>query len=77
MTLLQRELKDRYVIINNTPTKVSSVYIWNWDSTATKVRPAWWTPWANTLVYLKLNWDALDSSWNWNNWTLPSSSYYT
>lgn len=40
MTLLQRELKERYVIINNTPTRVSSVYIWNWDNTATKIRPS-------------------------------------
>jgi len=27
-----------------------------------------WQPWANTLVYLPLEWDVDDYSWNWNNW---------
>ena len=36
-----------------------------------------WKPWANTLVYLPLNWDALDQSGNSRDGTLPSSSYYT
>lgn len=29
----------------------------------------WWQPWENTLLYLPLNWDLLDKSWNHNDWT--------
>ena len=28
-----------------------------------------WTPWANTLIYYKFDWNLNDSSWNNNNWT--------
>jgi len=71
------ELQDRYVIINNTPTKVSSVYVWNWDNTATKIRPVWWQPWANTLAYYPLTQDANDYSWNNYNITTSWASSYT
>lgn len=75
MTLLQRELQERYVIINDTPTKVSSVYIWNWDSTARMIRPVW-KPWEDTLLYMPLNWDTLDYSWNNNNGTWTWTTDY-
>ena len=28
-----------------------------------------WKPWSNTLLYLPLNWNLNDESWNWYNWT--------
>jgi len=36
---------------------------------------AGWQPWANTLVYLTLDWDATDSSWNSRDGTLFSSNW--
>ena len=30
---------------------------------------SWWKPWADTLLYMPLDWDLLDYSWNNNNWT--------
>ena len=35
-----------------------------WDK---QVRPAGWTPWANTLAYYKFDWNLNDSSWNSRN----------
>lgn len=43
------------------------VYIWT-DN---------WTPWANTLAYLKLEEDTNDSSWKWNNGTGTNITYTT
>lgn len=45
-------------------TEVSKVFVWD-----TQVRPAWWTPWANTVVYYPLTANANDYSWNWYNAT--------
>jgi len=68
------ELKERYIIINNTPTKVSSVYIWNWDSTATKIRPVWWQPWANTIAYYPLTSTDTVNDLSWNGYNLTNSN---
>lgn len=40
---------------------------------------SWWEPWANTLIYLPLNWDAtnLGTYWTSGDWILPSSTYYS
>lgn len=35
-----------------------------------QVRPSEWKPWANTLWYWTLNWNANDLSGNGNNWTV-------
>lgn len=35
----------------------------------------WWTPWANTLVYLPLDWDALDQSGNSRDGTLSNNQW--
>lgn len=67
------ELQERYVIINNTPTKVSSVYIWNWDSTATKIRPVWWRPWANTVAYYPLTSTSTVNDMSGNELTLTNN----
>lgn len=58
-----------------TPTKIVRWH--NWAEQAVKkivifpdgvtekqIRPAWWTPWANTLLYLPLESDVVDRSWN-------------
>ena len=50
--------------------KVKKIYQWT-----NQVRPTGWTPGSNTLVYLPLDWDANDSSWNWNNGTVSSNSW--
>lgn len=44
---------------------------------AVNVTPSawWWQPWANTLVYLTLDWDSTDSSWNSRDGTLLSGSW--
>lgn len=41
-------------------TQVSKVFVWD-----TQVRPTWWggrQPWANTKLYLPLDWDVIDYS---------------
>jgi len=55
-------------------SQAKEVYVWT-----TKVRPTWWQPWSNTLIYLPLNWNTnnLWTYWASWNWTLPSSSYYS
>lgn len=43
---------------------------------AVSVTPSgWWQPWANTLVYLTLDWDTLDTSGNGRDGTLNFSWY--
>lgn len=52
--------------------KIKKIYI------GTKqVYPPTWNPWANTLVYLPLNWDALDQSGNSRDGTLPNTWNYS
>jgi hypothetical protein len=34
-----------------------------------------WKPWANTLWYRPLNWNANDLSWNWNNGTASNITW--
>lgn len=53
-------------------TQVSKVFVWD-----TQVRPAWWQPWANTLVYYNINnndtnttiydlsWNGYHQTWGW------------
>ncbi len=45
-------------------------------SNSANVTPSawWWQPWVNTLVYLPLNWDALDQSGNSRDGTMPSNT---
>lgn len=40
-------------------SQVSKVFVWD-----TQVRPSWWQPWADTILYLPLEDDLLDHSWN-------------
>ena len=44
---------------------VSAVYV-----KRPEPEPKKWTPWENTLVYMPLNWDVKDYSWNNNNGTI-------
>lgn len=51
----------------------TSAWSWNiylWSNLIAEGGCGWWKPWANTLAYWKLNWNALDSSWNNNTLTL-------
>lgn len=34
------------------------------NGTEQKIRPAWWKPWVNTLLYVPMDTDLLDHSWN-------------
>ena len=53
--------------------RLSKIYVGQ-----TQVRPKpWFTPWANTLAYLKLENDANDSSWNSHNGTASNITYTT
>jgi hypothetical protein len=56
------EIKNIYVW--TTPAK--AVYVWT-----TKVRPSWWTPWSNTVLYYPFKDDILDKAW----WTSISVSW--
>ena len=62
------------IFVGDTP--ISKVFLWD-----TQVRPTGWQPWANTLIYLPLNWDALDYSGNgrdgnvFSNWWTYSWEY--
>lgn len=49
----QTELKNMYIWT----TPIKKVY-----KGSTQIRPAWWKPWANTLVYLPLESDVIDKS---------------
>jgi hypothetical protein len=49
-------------------TPISKVFLWD-----TQVRPTWWQPWANTTLYLPLNWSTKDEV----SWTTYSSSNVT
>jgi len=42
-----------------------------------RVDVQWWQPWANTLAYLPLNWNANDYSGNGNNWTVYNANWVT
>lgn len=74
-----------------TPTKIVRWH--NWVEQAVKkivifpdgvtekqIRPVWWTPWANTTLYLPLNWDITDPynqvTYNWV-WTSSFSTWST
>ncbi len=41
-----------------------------------QVRPSWWQPWANTVLYCPLKDDILDHSWN-HTMTMTTSTYWT
>ena len=45
--------------------KVKKIYVWT-----TKVRPSWWTPWANTLIYYPLTSNLVDQMGNGNTGTM-------
>lgn len=45
--------------------KIKAVYLWE-----TKVRPSWFTPWANTVVYYPLTSTTTVNDMSWNNHTL-------
>ncbi len=43
-----------------------------------QIRPSWWKPWANTLLYLPLKSDVVDKSWkSWRTFTTSWVSYTT
>ena len=55
-----------------------NVYIW----TSGELKNAYigeygWKPWANTIAYYPLEWDANDYSWNWWNGTWTWNESYT
>lgn len=50
-------------------------YYLNWTEYKIKFEGWWWQPWVNTLVYLTLNWDTLDTSGNSRDGTLNFSWY--
>lgn len=51
-------------------TSISKVFLWD-----KQVRPKTRKPWANTMVYLPLNWDANDKSGNSHDWTLANNQW--
>lgn len=59
MTLVQTEPKA----IKIWSTDIKKVMLWS-----TQIRPTWWTPWANTMIYYEFDWNLNDSSWNNRNW---------
>lgn len=59
MTIVQTEPKS----IKIWSTAVKKVTIWP-NGTEKQIRPAWWQPWANTVLYLPFKSDLLDHSWN-------------
>ena len=74
MTLVQSELQSAYLWSN----QITKIYRWS-----TQIRPAWWTPWANTLAYYPLTsvTQLTDQSWNSrtlskNKWTTPTFGTY-
>lgn len=49
----------------------------NWEEYLIREYQAWWQPWANTIAYYPLNWDALDYSWNWYDGIRWNWAYYS
>ena len=77
MTLVQKEVKA----IKIWTTNVKKVTVWR-NGTEKQVRPSgwgWWQPWANTLLYLPLENDFVDQSWQATTRTFTTSglSYTT
>ena len=84
-------IKSALPRISSLPNNIlTSWEIWAWNLSDYKAmwdwRPSttlffciddWWKPWANTLAWYKLNWNANDSSWNGNNGTPTNISYVT
>lgn len=56
--------------------KYTSKLILNWEEYEFAAPEQWWQPWADTLLYMPLNWDVLDYSWNNNNWTWTWTTDY-
>ena len=57
--------------------KLKRILIYPDGVTEKQVYPAWWKPWANTIAYYPLNWDANDYSWNSRNLTATDITYNT
>lgn len=56
--------------------KLQWIYVW-----ADKVRPTGWKPWANTVLYLPLNWDVKDPynnvTYSWGTWSAMYDTWST
>lgn len=61
MTLVQTEPKS----IKIWSTDLKKVCMWVWG-TEKQIRPAWRTPWANTIAYYPFETDINDYNWNYN-----------
>lgn len=82
---------DTTVATVNTSWLVTCVNPWSCTITATTANgltatcgvtdQSWWQPWANTLVYMPLDWDVVDYSGNNNNgtwiWTASYQDVYS
>lgn len=79
--------RDRSSVANNNlwwwvswPTKEIKRVTIRPNGTEKQIRPAWWTPWANTTLYLPLNWDITDPynqvTYNWV-WTSSFDTWST
>lgn len=55
-----------------TATEVADYY----NQTKADYEPKPRQPWANTLLYMPLDWNTTDYSWNSNNWTWTGTSQY-
>lgn len=60
--------------VNYDFTAIKEVYYWS-----KKIRPAWWTPWSNTVAYYPLNnvYTNTDQSWHKYNWTTTWTLTYS
>ena len=77
---------DTTVATVSTTGLVTCVTPWTATITATTVNgltatcevtnQSWWQPWANTLVYMPLDWDAVDYSGNQNDGTWVGTASY-
>lgn len=67
ITVWTSEIKWAYLGGNS----LSEIYVWD-----KLVRPSGWKPWANTLLYLPLESDTKDYSWNWRNVTNSGTITY-
>lgn len=68
MTLVQSEPKS----IKIWTTAIKKVMLGS-----TQIRPAWWTPWANTILYYSFDGNVNDLSWNWYNGTWHNGWHYS
>ena len=72
MTLVQTEPKS----IKIWTTEIKRVTI-RPNGTEKQIRPAWWTPWANTMCYYSFDNTLADGAWRYNNATNTWTTFTT